>query len=62
MNLDLRQPQVERACGINYNIPVFYYTQLLGIAMGLPEKELGLEKLAVSPAKALAKITKERSS
>jgi heterodisulfide reductase subunit B len=56
MNLDLRQPQVERACGTYYNIPVFYYTQLLGIAMGLPEKELGLGKLAVSPAKALGKI------
>jgi heterodisulfide reductase subunit B len=62
MNLDLRQPQVERACGTYFNIPVFYYTQLLGIAMGLPETELGLNKLAVNPSKALAKITKEKSS
>jgi len=56
MNLDLRQPQVEKACGTVYDIPVFYYTQLLGIAMGLSKKELGLEKLAVSPDKALAKV------
>jgi len=56
MNLDLRQSQVEKACGINYNIPVFYYTQLLGIALGLPEKELGLNKLAVNPARVLGKI------
>lgn len=56
MNLDLRQPQVEKALGVTFNIPVFYYTQLLGIAMGLPEKDLGLGKLAVSPAGALEKI------
>jgi heterodisulfide reductase subunit B len=56
MNLDLRQSQIEKASGINYNIPVFYYTQLLGVALGLPEKEIGLEKLVVSPARALEKM------
>lgn len=49
MNLDLRQSQVNRANNTHHRIPVFYYTQLLGLALGLPEDKLGLDKLVVSP-------------
>lgn len=56
MNLDLRQPQINRANGTNFNIPVFYFTQLLGIALGVPEKGLGLDKLVVKPDAALARL------
>lgn len=49
MNLDLRQGQVNAANGTNHNLPVFYFTQLLGLAFGLSEKELGLDKLTVEP-------------
>ncbi len=58
MNLDLRQGQINRAGGTSHNIPVMYYTQLLGLALGLPEKGLGLDKLAVDPKPVLAAVAK----
>ncbi len=60
MNLDLRQGQVEKANHAIYKLPVFYYTQLLGLALGLPERDLGLSKLNVNPEPALALIRQSR--
>lgn len=56
MNLDMRQSQISKASGEHYNIPVMYYTQLLGLAFNLPERSLGLEKLIVSPKPVLDKL------
>lgn len=55
MNLDLRQKQAARAANTQFNIPVFYYTQMLGLAFGLSPHHLGLEKLVVSPEPVLEK-------
>jgi heterodisulfide reductase subunit B len=62
MNLDLRQDQINSANGANHNIPVFYYTQLIGLALGLGEKELGIDKLCVSPRKVINGIGVEDAS
>lgn len=43
-NLDMRQGQVEAKFGTKYNLPVLYFTQVLGLAMGISYKELGLDK------------------
>lgn len=56
MNLDLRQGQCNRARGTRHEIPVFYFTQLMGLAMGLSEQDLGLSKLAVDPKPCLARM------
>ncbi|PID73851.1 MAG: heterodisulfide reductase subunit B [Desulfobacterales bacterium] len=56
MNLDLRQGQVNRANHTDYNIPVFYFTQLMGYALGLSEKKLGIKKLIVNPFEVLKKL------
>jgi heterodisulfide reductase subunit B len=56
MNLDLRQRDTERASGETFNLPVFYFTQLLGLAFGISPKELGLRSLVVSPQRVLADI------
>jgi heterodisulfide reductase subunit B len=48
-NLDLRQGQINAARKTLFNIPVFYFTQLIGLALGIKEKELGLNKHNVSP-------------
>ncbi len=45
MNLDLRQGQVAAASGARYGLPVPYFTQLLGLALGLPDESLALGKL-----------------
>jgi heterodisulfide reductase subunit B len=54
LNLDLRQKDVEAKFGESFHLPVFYFTQLLGLAMGLAPKELGLQSLVVNPMPLLA--------
>lgn len=49
LNLDMRQPDIERANDIQIGLPVFYFTQLLGLALGLDPKELSLRSLVVDP-------------
>jgi len=57
MNLDLRRGQVNAFAqgrgGTGYAMPVPYFTQLLGLALGLPEAALGLDKLVVPLGPAL---------
>jgi heterodisulfide reductase subunit B len=54
MNLDLRQNQAAKARRTAFALPVFYFTQLMGLALGLPEAELGFDKICVSPSRVLA--------
>ncbi len=56
MNLDLRQGQINAAHNTNYRIPVFYFTQLMGLALGLSRKDVLMNKLVVDPDLALDKI------
>ncbi|MEF2144758.1 MAG: CoB--CoM heterodisulfide reductase iron-sulfur subunit B family protein [Desulfovibrionaceae bacterium] len=49
LNLDLRQPQATPRNGNGSDMPVIYFTQLAGLALGLPEGELGFEQLCVDP-------------
>jgi heterodisulfide reductase subunit B len=49
MNLDLRQFQAEKAMGQKFDLPIFYYTQLLGLALGLDDSVLMMNKLVVNP-------------
>jgi len=56
MNLDLRQKQAGRACETSFHLPVLYFTQMLGLALGLKRNELGLNKLAVSANGLLEKM------
>jgi len=60
MNLDLRQEQAAKAVGLKSRIPVLYFTQLMGLAFGVDESRLGLEKLCISAQPLLDKIRKAR--
>lgn len=55
--LDGYQPRIEKHLGEKLDLPILYFTQLMGLAMGVDEKELGLGRLFVSPAEALAPFT-----
>lgn len=44
LNLDMRQAEVENSFGVAYGLPVFYFTELMGLAFGCQPKELGLPK------------------
>lgn len=50
-NLDLRQPDIEKALGEEIGLPVFYFTQLVGRALGLSDEALGVGKLMTDPGK-----------
>ena len=52
-NLDIRQKEIEGVYGCSYDMPVFYLTQLVGLALGVPAGNLGLDALIVSPQKLL---------
>ncbi|MBU3911172.1 MAG: CoB--CoM heterodisulfide reductase iron-sulfur subunit B family protein [Candidatus Omnitrophica bacterium] len=48
-NLDLRQGAIEKKYKKNFNMPIFYFTQLVGLALGIEPKKLGLDKHIVNP-------------
>lgn len=54
--LDGKQKVVEKEIGEKFGIPVLYITQLLGIAMGLNHKELGIHRLVTPTQDLFAKI------
>jgi succinate dehydrogenase / fumarate reductase cytochrome b subunit len=49
LNLDLQQPLAEREVGRELNMPVLHLPQLVGLALGLEPKELGLQRHVVKP-------------
>jgi len=55
-NLDAKQKDIESHFDVEIGIPVLYITQLIGLAFGIPPKELGLQRNVVSPNKMLGKL------
>lgn len=55
MNLDLRQKQAAKAVDKFFNMPVVYFTQLMGVAMDIAPESLGLDQLCVSAQNLLRK-------
>ncbi|MDY6916542.1 MAG: CoB--CoM heterodisulfide reductase iron-sulfur subunit B family protein [Chloroflexota bacterium] len=43
-NLDVYQAKVNKKFKTHYRLPVLFFTQLLGLAMGMGTKELGIDK------------------
>jgi heterodisulfide reductase subunit B len=56
MNLDSYQDKVSRVLGKPIKIPVTFLPQLIGIAFGLPEKEMQFKRHVVPVEPALARI------
>jgi heterodisulfide reductase subunit B len=52
--LDLYQDKLEAVRKTTFDLPILYFTQLMGLAMDLERSDLGLEKLIVSPDRLLA--------
>jgi len=51
-SLDLRQKDMRKKYGRDYEMPIVYVTQLLGLCLGIAPKELGFNRLMV-PASAV---------
>ena len=56
MALDAYQSKVEKQLGERLDLPILYFTQLMGLALGINERHLDLNRLVVSPAKVLAQV------
>jgi len=57
LQYEVSQSQLNKELGEKkYQIPVIYYTQLLGLAMGIDPNELGLSKHVISTQPFLDKI------
>ena len=56
VNLDLRQQDIKKQTGKDYQIPIVYITQLLGLSFGISPSKLGFNKLMVSASSVLEKV------
>jgi heterodisulfide reductase subunit B2 len=43
-NLDTRQKEILEEGGRRYNLPIYYFTELMGLAFGAPDVEKWLKK------------------
>lgn len=48
VNLECYQGQVNQEFGTKFSVPVVYFTQLIGLAFGVPGKKLGIGSEIVS--------------
>ena len=54
---DVGQLMMNRKFKENFNLPVIYYFQLLGMAQGLSPKEMGLQRHKIKTNKVLEKLS-----
>ncbi|MCL5075471.1 MAG: heterodisulfide reductase-related iron-sulfur binding cluster [Chloroflexi bacterium] len=54
-NLDTRQSQLSGGRKGSYNLPIFYFTELMGLAFAVPAGKLGLTKHIIDPKPLLKK-------
>jgi heterodisulfide reductase subunit B2 len=44
VNLDMKQADIERTHGVKHDLPVYYLSDLAGRALGIADKELGVDR------------------
>jgi heterodisulfide reductase subunit B len=50
------QKKIEKQFEVEYNLPVLYYPQILGLALGISPEELGFKLNRIKPREMLAKL------
>ena len=53
LNLDLQQPLAAREAGRDLGLPILHLPQLVGLALGMDPKELGMNKHVVKPTQVI---------
>ena len=59
MSLDIYQERAGRKVGANLNLPVLHLPQMLGLAMGVPAEDLGMQRHLV-PVDSIVRAVEER--
>ena len=62
VNLECYQGAVNEEFGTDFNIPILYFTQLLGLSLGISKKKLGIGVELVSAAPVLKKLEKKEAN
>ncbi len=44
VNLDMKQPAIEKSRGVRHNMAIYYLSDLVGLALGMPARELGIDR------------------
>ena len=60
MNLEGYQPRVNKTFGTDFDIPVMYFTQLAGLALGADPRQLAIDKQIVSCDRCSRRSRRER--
>jgi heterodisulfide reductase subunit B2 len=55
-SLDLRQKDMEKKTGNKYEMPILYITQLVGLCLGIPGKELGINRLMIEASSVIKMV------
>jgi heterodisulfide reductase subunit B len=61
VNLDLRQQDIKKQTSRDYQMPIVYITQLLGLALGIGSDKLGFNKLMVPATNVLELVRRSAS-
>ena len=56
LNIDMYQGEANRHMGTNYTMPILYFTQMMGVAFGLPAEDVGFGQELVSAQPILNKL------
>ncbi|HBX68249.1 MAG TPA: disulfide reductase [Chloroflexi bacterium] len=56
VNLECYQTAVNEEFGTDFKMPVLYFTQIMGLALGLPRKQLGIGSELVSAAPIFSQV------
>lgn len=62
VNLDLKQAEVERSRKTRHELPVYYLSDLVGLALGLDERTLGIDRHLATGALVPARPTQASSA
>jgi heterodisulfide reductase subunit B len=49
MNLEGYQKKINKAFGRDFNMPIVYFSHLIGVALGISPEAMGLDKLLIEP-------------
>jgi heterodisulfide reductase subunit B2 len=60
MNLEAYQDKINSRFGTKFNIPIVYFSHLVGIALGVAPEKMGLDKLVIPATKLTAKAKEVR--
>jgi len=61
MSLDIYQDRAGKAVNTNLNLPILHLPQLLGLAMGIPPKDLGVSRHLV-PVDSIIRVVEKRQA